>query len=295
MSLTSIPAARAADRPRGAAVAAAAAVALVVLGGLGAVLGGDARQLVANLGVLALAAAAGFGCFGAARRSGGRIRRGWGALAAACWSWAAGQAAWTVYEDLLGAATPYPSIADVGYLGFPAAALAGLAFLAPTGSGLTAPRRVLDALLVGCAVGLMAWVTVLGEVIGSSGGSLLHTVVAVVYTSADAALLTVTVLAIAQTRDAPLRWGLLGAAVVAMAVSDAAFAYQMAVGDYATGSFVEWGWRIAFCLLGIAGVLVQGGPPAELHSAPTPRESVRAGVLPYLPLAAPPCSSPSRP
>jgi diguanylate cyclase len=98
MRPTSIPLASAAGRPRGAAAAAAAAVALLALGGLGVVLDGGARQLVANLGGLALATAAGFGCFGAARRSHGRIRRGWGALAVACWSWAAGQAVWTGYE-----------------------------------------------------------------------------------------------------------------------------------------------------------------------------------------------------
>jgi diguanylate cyclase (GGDEF)-like protein len=285
MSLTSSPT-RAADRPRGAAAAAAAAVALLALGGLDAVLHGGAGQLVANLGVLLLAAAGGFGCLGAARRSEGRIRRGWAALAVACWFWAAGQAAWTVYEDVLGIETPYPSLADVGYLAFPAAALVGLAFLTPPGSGLATPRRVLDALLVGCAVGLVAWVTVLDPVIGTSGDSLVHAAAAVAYPVADAVLLSVTVLTLAQTRDSPLRWGLLGAAVLAMAVSDAAFAYQVAVGTYATGSVVEWGWRIAFCLLGIAGTLVRGGPPPELHTAPAPRESVRAGLLPYLPLAA---------
>src|SRR5690606_41114392 len=62
----------------------------------------------------------------------------------------------------------------LSYLGFPVAALAGLAFLSPQDSGLAAPRRVLDALLVGSAFGLLAWVTVLESVIGTSDGSL-HT------------------------------------------------------------------------------------------------------------------------
>ncbi|TQM45926.1 putative bifunctional diguanylate cyclase/phosphodiesterase [Pseudonocardia cypriaca] len=285
MSLTSSPLPVAAERRRGGAAAVAAAVALLALAGLCAALDGSARQLVANLGVLGLAAAGGFGCFGAARRTGGRTRRGWAALAVACWSWAAGQAAWTVYENVLAIESPYPSLADIGFLGFPVAALVGLAFLAPPGSGHATPRRVLDALLVGCAVGLVAWVTVLDPVIGTSGNSLLHAAASVAYPVADAVLLTVTVLTLAQTRDSPLRWGVLGAAVLAMAVSDATFAYQIAVGTYATGSTVEWGWRIAFCLLGIAGTLVRGGPPTEVQSSPAPRESVRAGLLPYLPLA----------
>src|ERR671915_632355 len=283
------PTSSAAPRPRGTAAAAAAVAALLALGALGVlgtVLDGGTRQLVANLGALLIATAGGLGCFGAARRTGGRTSHGWAALAAACWSWAAGQTAWTVYEEVLGIATPYPSVADLGFLGFPAAALIGLAFLAPPGSGLATPRRVLDALLVGCAVALVAWVTVLDPVMDTSGDSLLHAAASVVYPVADAVLLTVTVLTLAQTRDAPLRWSLLGAAVLAMAVSDAAFAYQVAVGSYATGSVVEWGWRIAFCLLGVAGPLVHGGAPKHVQSTPAVRESVRAGLLPYVPLAA---------
>jgi diguanylate cyclase (GGDEF)-like protein len=275
-----------ATRPPGAAAAVVAAAALLVFAVLDAVLDGPARQLVGNLAPLLVATGGGLGCLGAARRSAGRARRGWAALAAACWSWAAGQVAWTVYEDLLGIPTPYPSIADIGYLGFPAAALVGLAFLAPQDSGLATPRRVLDALLVGCAFGLVAWVTVLEPVIDTSGGSLLTAAASVAYPVADAVLLTVTVLTLTQTRDALLCWGLLGAAVLAMAASDAVFAYQIAVGSYVTGSVVDWGWRIAFCLLGVAGTLVRGGPAAPVQAAPPARESARAGLLPYVPLAA---------
>jgi diguanylate cyclase (GGDEF)-like protein len=275
----------AAPRERGTVAAAAAAIALLALGGIGVALEGSAQQLVADLGLLVLAIAGGLGCLGASRRTGGRTRRGWAALAVACWSWAAGQAARTFSENVLGVSTPYPSPADLGYLGFPAAALVGLAFLAPPGSGLATPRRVLDALLVGCAVGLVAWVAVLGPMINGSDDSLLHAT-SIAYPVADAVLLTVTVLTLAQTRDAPLRWGLLGAAVLAMAVSDSSFVYQVAVGSYAAGSAVEWGWRIAFCLLGVAGTLVHGGAQAPAQTAPAARDSARAGLLPYLPLAA---------
>ncbi|MGH3588317.1 MAG: putative bifunctional diguanylate cyclase/phosphodiesterase, partial [Pseudonocardia sp.] len=122
--------------------------------------------------------------------------------------------------------------------------------------------------------------------VGNTGDSLLRAAVSISYPIADAVLLTVTVLTLAQTRDAPLRWGLLAASVIAMAASDATFAYQVAVGTYATGSLVEWGWRIAFCLLAVAGSLVRGGPEAPAKTAPAPGVSARAGLLPYVPLTA---------
>ncbi|HLU59924.1 MAG TPA: EAL domain-containing protein [Pseudonocardia sp.] len=276
-----------AGRPHGATAAAVAAAALLVLlGVLDAVLDGTAGQLVGNLGLLLLAVGGGMGGLTAARRSCGRARRGWAALTAACWSWAAGQVVWTVNEDLLGSTTPFPSVADLGYLGFPVAALAGLAFLSPQDSGLAAPRRVLDALLVGSAFGLLAWVTVLESVIGTSDGSLLTATVSVAYPVADAVLLTVTVLTLTQTRDVLPRFALLGVAVLGVAAADAGFAYQVAMGTYAAGSLVDWGWRIGFCLIGIAATLVRGDRAAQADPAPAAAESARASALPYVPLAA---------
>ncbi len=85
--------------------------------GLSVLLQDGARQLTGNLCQLAFAAGGGAGCLRAARRTTGRQRQGWAALAAGCWSWAAGQAVWTGYENVLGLDAPYPSLADVGYLG----------------------------------------------------------------------------------------------------------------------------------------------------------------------------------
>ena len=122
----------------------AAGTAFLFLVGLTTALDGQAQQWAANLGVLSFAAAAVAGCARAARRSRGRSRRGWCALAVAAGSWAAGQIVWTVLESL-GVTTPFPSVADVGFLAFPVAALVGFGLLSPR-SGMATPRRLLDAL-----------------------------------------------------------------------------------------------------------------------------------------------------
>lgn len=272
-------------RSGGLASGLGAVVVLLIMGGLSFTLDGDARQLVANIAALLISAGGGAGCLRAALRTQGRTRHGWVALTVACWSWSGGQVAWTVYEEVLRVDTPYPSIADIGYLGFPVAALVGMVFLAPPGTGLATPRRVIDALIVGFAIGLLAWVVILDKIIASTGGTLLTAAVSIAYPLADVVLLTVTVLSVMQTREEALRWGLLGAAVLAMAVSDSVFAYEVAAGSYETGTFVEWGWRTAFCLLGVAGMCVRRGwRPVAV--APVPRTAVRIGLFPYLPLAA---------
>ncbi|MFC4943712.1 putative bifunctional diguanylate cyclase/phosphodiesterase [Pseudonocardia sp. GCM10023141] len=286
--MTALPTARLL-RSSGAAAGLGAAVALLVIGGLGAALPREPAQLVANVGVLVLALGGGLGCLRGALRTAGRIRRGWLALAIACWSWGAGQAVWTLYEEVLRVASPYPSLADVGFLGFAVAAFTGLVCLAPPGAGPGTWRRVLDALIVGCAIGLLAWVIALESIISGAGGSPLTAAVSIAYPLADVVLLTVTVLTVAQTRDDPLRWGLLGAGVVAMAASDTAFAYQVAEGTYLTGTIVEWGWRFAFCLFGVAGMFVRR-TQAVPDPMPVPglgsRGATSAGMLPYLPLTA---------
>ena len=261
---------------------------LAVLAGaaaLSALVQDDARRLVGNLSQLAFAAAGGAGCLRAARRTSGARRRGWVALTAGCWSWAAGQAVWTGYENVWGVDAPYPSLADLGYLCFPLAALVGFVLLAPTTSTLATPRRVLDALMVGCALALLAWLTVIGPVITNSTGPPLGNVVSLAYPIADVVLLTVAVLTVAQTRDEPTRWTLLIGGVLAMAVADGAYLYQASMGTYETGTAVEWGWWTAFALIGAAGLLVTGDTVAPDRSGPSPA-AVRAGVLPYVPLGA---------
>ncbi len=276
------------DRPAGRSRPAAAAVlgvaiALVAAAALVATTRGDARTWAANLIELGFAVAGGLGCLRGATRSTGPARRGWVALTVACWAWAAGQLAWTVYESVLGLASPYPSVADIGYLTFPVAALVGLVLLAPPDSGLATPRRVLDALMVGCALGVLCWIAVLDAVVRSSDGSTLAVAVSLAYPIADVVLLTVAVLTVAQTRYDPLRWALLGASVLAMTVSDGVFALTIGADTYGTGSAAEYGWWAAFALMGAAGLLTAADGAV---SPALPRAPARAGLLPYLPLAA---------
>lgn len=277
---------RAGSRPSGVIVRGLAIVAvLLALAALVASLDGAPRTLAANLTQLGLAVAGGLGCLRGARRTAGSARRGWAAMAVACWSWASGQAIWTIYESVLGIESPYPSAADVGYLGFPVAALVALVWLAPPTSGLASPRRVLDGLMVGCSLGLLVWLAVVDTIVATTGTSLLADVVSLAYPLADLVLLTVAVLTVAQTRDEPLRWGVLAAGVLAMALSDSAFAYQSALGTYQTGTIVEWGWWTAFSLIGAAGLLVVGTRSPPGGTGPS-RVAVRAGLLPYVPLVA---------
>ena len=74
-----------------------------------------------------------------------RVRRGrhtgWAWLAAGCLTWAAGSVAWTVYETLLVAPSPFPSLADVGYIGYAVPVAVGIAQFPRSAGNLWSRRR----------------------------------------------------------------------------------------------------------------------------------------------------------
>jgi len=95
-------------------------------------------QLVSNFGLVGSAVAAGAASIHRSRRNTGALRRFWCLLGGAAVSWGGGQALWAFYESILRQEVPFPSPADVGYLGMPVlatAALLSLPLAAPTVAG----------------------------------------------------------------------------------------------------------------------------------------------------------------
>ena len=81
---------------------------------------------VDDVGQLLAAAAAAVACGWRARRVWGRAGRPWLLLALATGSWAGGELAWSDFELVAGRQTPFPSVADAGYLLFAVLAVAGM-------------------------------------------------------------------------------------------------------------------------------------------------------------------------
>ena len=128
----------------GAAIVSTAWAALLVLEAGGPTV----AQALSNFGQAAAAFAAAAGCALAARRDIAH-RRTWALLGAAVLSWGAGQVLWTWYESILGRDVPFPSLADLGYLGLIPLAVAALVSL-PAGTVSVAGRirTVLDGLMI---------------------------------------------------------------------------------------------------------------------------------------------------
>ena len=133
--------------------------------------------------------------FARGRREGARTGRAWRLLGLACLSWGCGQAAWTWYEIVLGRDVPFPSIADIGYLGFVPLAAAGLLAFPNVPTRLSSRvRAVLDGLLIASALLFMSWMLVIGPLF-KAGGDPFPLTIGLAYPLGDVVILTLLLFA----------------------------------------------------------------------------------------------------
>jgi diguanylate cyclase (GGDEF)-like protein len=273
-------------------VAVAAAVAAVAVLVFAVVLvttplGDDGMTAFTDLGQLAAAALGGTGAAVAALRAWRtdrqRLAVAWGLIAAGVWSWAWGEAVWSGYEVLLREEVPFPSFADVGFLGLPL--LAGVGLLVwPAGAAGSRERllALTDGALIGAGLLVLSWVTSLGATLAAGGASTTAVVIGAAYPVGDVVLTALVVVLL--TRAAPtnrLSLLLLSCGLVCLAVADSAFMYGTSTGSYSSGGLLDAGWFAGFLAIGVAGLAMGASPVAR-----TRRRSAtgwRRLALPYVP------------
>ncbi|HSO53561.1 MAG TPA: PAS domain S-box protein, partial [Actinomycetes bacterium] len=248
--------------------------------------GPQTTQAISNFGLIAAAASAGIACLLTARRSPPQHRRMWKLLGASALSWGSGQAAWTWYETVLGRDVPFPSLADVGYLAavpLAAAALLSLPFAARSVVGRG--RQVLDGLMIAASLLLVSWVLVLSPLFRAGGDGIVSQAISLAYPIGDVVVGTIVLVMLARTRrgngTSTIPLPLLGAGLVAWAVSDSGFVYLTATGSYSSGALIDAGWFLGYLLI----LLAARKPPAR---ADNEEEETHPGVdrvgmfLPYI-------------
>jgi len=181
-------------------------------------------------------------------------------------SWGAGQMCWTWYESIRGDEVPFPSFADIGYLGMPALTVAGLLMLpAAVQSVANRFRSVLDGLMIGCSLLLVSWVMLIGPAISAGADSDLALLISLSYPLGDLVIVTVVVFSVARRRQggsAPIPLALVGTGIVTFAVADSGFFYLNLIGAYSSGAVIDLGWFVGFTFIMLAARL-RGAAPAE--------------------------------
>ena len=219
-------------------------------------------------------------CIQQARRS--SKPRFWWLFAAYCVLWTAGQLVWTFTEVVLGRTLPFPSLADVGFLGGACFGVLAAMSLPIRDHRVTKLRAALDGLLVVLSLFYVAWAFSLGRLVEADTGSG-AVVLGFAYPIVDALVLTIVVTLMSRIGvSLRLTTYLLLVGLASIGVADAAFAYQSVAGTYRTGTVIDLGWICGFLLVA-AGSLAPRPRPAQEEPRPTVTPYERTALLaPYV-------------
>ncbi|HET6531510.1 MAG TPA: EAL domain-containing protein [Actinoplanes sp.] len=263
----------------------------VVVATFGAVLstgiGGPAfSQTISNVGLGVGAVSAAVACLLRARTFRGRMRCGWALIGLGVLAWGLGQCAWVYLETYRGDEVPFPSHADIGYLGMVLLTPAGLLILPSAAQALAnRARSVLDGLMVAASLVLIAWIIIVAPLIHAGGDSALALYISLAYPLGDVVIVTIVVYMLALQRQHGRNFAhlaLVGAGIVAFAVSDIGYAYLNLIGAYASGSVTDIGWFAGFSLILLAARKpLPAGQETGNEQGQSDRQPVGV-MLPYL-------------
>jgi diguanylate cyclase len=244
--------------------------------------GGDfATAVFSDVSATVVSLLAGVLCIRTAMAARRRERWGWALIGAGTISWSAGEMVWATYEIALRQEVPFPSLADVGFLGLVPLAIAGIAALTAMTYSATA-RTLLDGLVIAGALLYVSWATVLGPTVRASDQPLASWIVSLAYPIADVVMASMVLILLSQVdrqRWVPL--GLLGVGILALAVADSGFVYLSQFSTYTSGAGIDAAWIAGFLLIGLGAMAAQGAT----SSAEPVRVNHRLQVaLPYAPL-----------
>ena len=179
-----------------------------------------------------------------------RERPGWLLLGLAILSWAAGEVYWTWFI-LNNPEPPYPSLADVFYLGFYPLAYASLALLVRARAHELDWRRWTDGAIAALGTAALGTAFVFDFVADRTEGTGLEVATSLAYPLGDIAMLAMVVGVIALAGWRPGRtWSLLLAGLTAQVVADIAYTLQSTEGVIPAGNWIDPIYLISAAILG---------------------------------------------
>ena len=238
---------------------------------------GDSAELVAVLAALAA-------CIYAARRRRAENRRAWILMSVTMLISSSALSLWMYYGQTLNHQYPFPSFADIGFIGYsiPAAA-ALLSFRRPSASPVAFARSMLDAAVIAVAVLFVSWTTVLGSVYRDQSADTLTYLTGLGFPIADAVM--VSLVLVLTMRSAPgerLPWFCLSGGLFVLAITDSIYVKLTLEGITGiNGSPLAAGWVLAYLLIAFAAVV----PETISWTRDSRAFRLALEMLPYAPVA----------
>ena len=232
------------------------------------ILGQRGVTAIDDIGEAVAAAIAAAACAWAATRASGRVRLGWALMGISTGLWAAGEVVWSIYEVGLNVQTPYPSLADVGFLSAVPFAIGGIRAFWSAPRGTSSHWRVwFDGVIVALALTSTAWAFGLKSVWLSDSST---RILDLAYPVSDILIGTILILAIRRANQQQAgRMAFLLAGVASYSIADSAFAYLSAQGTFgAVGNVIDTGWFAGFLMIALAAVYPAAATKPATQQAP---------------------------
>ncbi len=226
----------------------------------------------------------------------GRDRRAWLLIAAGSLAWLAAECVWSYRETVLGEVTPFPSLADLGWLGCVPLYAAGLVQLgAKRNYEAIGIKQICYFTLIVATLYAVLGVSLYDSILvsGLDGASAL---VAIAYPVLHASLFLFGVVTLWLYAASPQRW-VFGLLVAGLGIQAAAFArYGLALldTDYEVGGMLDFWWLLGFAMLYLAGFAqaerVAARPGSAADAAPGAAREQRVArqtrlLEPFIPAA----------
>jgi diguanylate cyclase (GGDEF)-like protein len=244
------------------------------------------------MSALRLAGAVGFPAFAAvsaaaaARRGRGRYRQAWLVLAFGLAALEFGAIAVQTHRIVHGSVLPvYPPAVMVGFLSFPLLACVALLIFPFGDPGAARFRTLLDGVIVGASLFVVAWVTLLRAVYSQTNVSRLDELLSIACPIGGVVTVTVAVLELAR---ANARWRqtltVLTIGLTLIAAAGGAYVFSLARHNSLADSAWTLEWPAGLMLLGIAALSCPPHAPETLSEPPGSSTPISLW-LPYIPLA----------
>ncbi|MBG6179541.1 hybrid sensor histidine kinase/response regulator [Arthrobacter sp. CAN_A1] len=261
-------------------------VVLIALAAVGSYLtvnsGEHLAQDIGNVSLLVFSLGAAISCLVSSLRD-KESARAWRLMSVAAFVWFGGQLAWTYLGMTRNHDYPFPSVADIGFIGYAIPATAALfLFPRPPATLVSRLHTLLDGGVIAGSMLFISWATVLGPSYRASAESNLGRLTGTAYPVVDVTIISlVLVLGIRRPVGDRLRWFCMGGGLLVLAVTDSVYVRLVFEGvTGATGSPLVIGWMLAFTLIALAP-LVPRNPSAGVDRH---RYAVGLELLPYAPV-----------
>ncbi|WP_418005020.1 putative bifunctional diguanylate cyclase/phosphodiesterase [Mycobacterium sp. PDNC021] len=240
----------------GIAVVFAVFAYLVISGERGTV----AAKLTYDIGLAVFSAFACLTAVAAYRVNKGRRRRVWMALAIGMAGWVVGNLILFYYHAVLGSPPPFPSVADAAFLVLPCTVVIASIWTV-TADRMSAPRPVLDGVIVAAALFLVCWVLILEDLFASANSSWMATAVSVAFPISDVVMITLAVLTVSSAAPGQRQSVILVCAgLTIVAVADSIWIYVLAQSN-STSPVAIIGWATGLVLFSAGGLVEARMPP----------------------------------